>query len=1029
MKGKVLFTVLFAVLCCLSMPVKASAMTGSDIRIRIQSLVNSLDTESGVVAVEQFPAEIAISMAAETGTLTTVRMEHNGQMKEISAEYLLRIEGREGCGAYTITACTDQGAVLTVTVNIIFQVKATYEIRYRTVAMNLSGIYSGGELVKEFPSGQYIRLKDANTIAEGEKERIAGLIGKKDGRTYLLKGSLVVEVYDHASGKRIGTYDTGKDFEQLTAGFNWTPNCYSAFDSMRDTALSYQAPVKISVEAVWCDEKKQEIYGTITAQEKGIPEYLYPYQTASVTFAKDDILLSRNFIYTGLEWEYIPETEEYQNGESKDRTEITQPINTRIPATEFFFKFKKTEGSDLSVNIQAPKAVGRGEDYSFTVTYNNGSQQVYDAVLEGKVDKEGIREIPERQDFNPGESRAYKISRTADTSADEIHLWAHIGIPDGVIDDNPDNNTAEIVIRIIDPEPEAQPSPTPGSNPDDRGDSEHTGDPPDLPKACDLSVSISAPSAVYEQEDYSYTIYFVNLSGMALDKVPVHAKCNEAILGQLPEEISLLPQETKSYTYTSTAGKAGEEYQLWAEVGVPEGFEDENPVDNTATAKTTVLDQDNGNPDDPDNPEPSGTPDNPDTPETPNHPRQNECDLWVNLSYPPEVYEEEEYSVTVYFTNHTDRAVSNVKLASYIDGVGASTIPSHTDFKANETKSYLLKGSAGQKGSLIRLLAQVWVPDGYYDSNQGNNRAEAEITVKEHPFDLDVQRITPDTYKENQTVVSTIRISNTGSLDFAPGEKVTVLFEIPELSLKKTVDAIVMKKDTWNTVSVKWDTPNVQKDTAVMMKATVSSGRPLGNESSSENNTYTQCAVIKNVSYDTPDEATDIPVPPQRSAVSKVTWWEQRYENGKIVWKSFYAELKVSATLTYETMSKGYIKSGYGFGIQVNTTVDTNYDKPELITKAQTAEVYLPQYRYETAIPLLGEEGTFTFRENSASPFGYKKQYVPVWFPDNRDYIVQLYVTDVYTPAGILSKWITGGSLQMKVADSMYSDDATTGGK
>lgn len=72
-------------------------------------------------------------------------------------------------------------------------------------------------------------------------------------------------------------------------------------------------------------------------------------------------------------------------------------------------------------------------------------------------------------------------------------------------------------------------------------------------------------------------------------------------------------------------------------------------------------------------------------------------------------------------------------------------------------------------------------------------------------------------------------------------------------------------------------------------------------------------------------------------------------------------------------------------------------------------------------------DGQFVFRENPASPFLYRKQYVPIWFPDKKDYVMQLLVTDVHTPGGTLSKWITGGDLKIYVVDSMYDDDATTG--
>ena len=361
-----------------------------------------------------------------------------------------------------------------------------------------------------------------------------------------------------------------------------------------------------------------------------------------------------------------------------------------------------------------------------------------------------------------------------------------------------------------------------------------------------------------------------------------------------------------------------------------------------------------------------------------------------------------------------------------IDGAEVSAIPSAVDFKPHETKSFLIKGKAGEKEAVIPLFAQVLPPSDYTDLNMGNNQTSAEIMVTERSYDLDVQRITPSVYKENQTVISTIRVSNKGSLDFSPGEKVSVLFEVPELAIKKSITAVVMARDTWNTVSVKWDTPNVQADKSVTLIAAINS-QASGNETSAANNTFTQRAGIKNVTYETPLESVTVPVPPQRSAISRLTWWEQRYENGGFVWKSYYAELKVTASLGYDTKPQGYIKSGYGFAINVTTSVETNYDKPELITVPQTAEVYLPQHRYETAISLLREGSRFTFRENPDSPFGHKRQYVPIWFPDNKNYIIQLLVTDAYTPAGVLSKWLTGGDLQMKVVDSMYSDDATGG--
>lgn len=1066
MKQKVIFTLPFMFLCFLLLSVNACAMTHSDIKITVAAPVNSLNSESGVVAVEQFPAEIAVSATARSGALTDVQQEYDGQTREITADYKLVIENKEACGPYTITAKTDKGAVLTITANVVFQVKATYDIRYRTTVMNIKAIYEGDKLIKSFSAPQCIRLENANTIAKDEKDRIARLIGRNDGRTYTLKGSLAVEIHDFVTGKIYGTYDTDEDFDPLTISYCWTPKSLIVFETMRNTAISYQAPVKLNIEAAWCDEKKQEIYGKLSAQDKRVPEILYPYQTTAVTFSKDDFPMSRNFTYRGLEWDYTPESVAYVDGESKTQTSITLQINFRIPVTDFYFKFKKQDADDLSVVINAPATVYRGDDYSFTVTFTNrGTLPAYDVPLKAKVDSELMKEIPEMQDFLPNESKTYTVRRKADTDEDVIRLWANIGVPEGFIDSNLSNNTAMADIHVVvkpahkpTKAPEPKDNPEPPDNPVPPKDN-----PPVSPELCDLSASILAPPTVYEHESYSFTVSFTNQSDSALKKVGLQGTGNGEVLTQIPETSDFKPLETKSFTIKGTAGSKGEVHSLWANIGAPDSFRDVNPVNNTAVSKITVVEKSPGKPtdphktpDDPDNPpdkpdnppnkpdtppdkpdnppskpdNPPDKPDNPDKPTNPEVPVKMPCDVWTNLSSPPIVYEQEEYSLTVYYANSTDKELSGVRLNVSINGTTVSAVPSQADFKAFEKKSFIVKATAGGKGSNIHLSANITPPAEYMDINPGNNLVTAEVMVVQRPYDLDVQRITPDQYKEHQTVITTIKVSNKGSEDFTPGKQVIVLLQIPELAISERVDAVVMEQDTWNVVSVKWDTPSVQADKNITLIAIINPDRTLSNESSTENNTYTQRAVIKNVNNDVPEESRSITVPPQRTDQPKATWWEQRYENGQFVWRQFYVELKVTATLDYETKAKGYLKSGYGFSIKVITTVDTNYDKPELITKPQTAEVYLPEYQYRTAIPLeMDGENRYTFRENPNSPYRYKKHYIPVWFPDNRDYIIQLLVTDVHTPGGTLSKWISRGDLKIRVVDSMYSDDITTGGR
>ena len=130
MKRMLILAIPLAIVCCLLLTGKAFAASNSDIEINVTTPIDSLQNESGVVAVEQFPAQIAVSVTAKTGLLTSVQLGYSGQSRKITPEYMLNIENMEVCGPYTITAETDQGAVLIITVNVVLQIKAAYATHY-----------------------------------------------------------------------------------------------------------------------------------------------------------------------------------------------------------------------------------------------------------------------------------------------------------------------------------------------------------------------------------------------------------------------------------------------------------------------------------------------------------------------------------------------------------------------------------------------------------------------------------------------------------------------------------------------------------------------------------------------------------------------------------------------------------------------------------------------------------------------------------------------------------------------------------
>ena len=180
MKIKLFYTVSLVFVCCLLLSSKAFASVNSDIEINITSPIDSLQSESGMVAIEHFPEEVSIQVTTKTGTITDIQLEYGGQSIKITPKYILTVENKESCGPYTITAKTDQGAVLTITANVIFQVKAVYDIRYRTIGMNVREISDGETLIKSFQSRSEL-IMNANTVADYEKKIAGGSVSVTGG--------------------------------------------------------------------------------------------------------------------------------------------------------------------------------------------------------------------------------------------------------------------------------------------------------------------------------------------------------------------------------------------------------------------------------------------------------------------------------------------------------------------------------------------------------------------------------------------------------------------------------------------------------------------------------------------------------------------------------------------------------------------------------------------------------------------------------------------------------------------------------
>lgn len=75
MKRKTLFTLPLMLLCFMLLSVNAYAKTDSSIEIMVTAPVNNLNSESGMVAVEQFPAQVKIDTTAKVGVVSNAFLQ------------------------------------------------------------------------------------------------------------------------------------------------------------------------------------------------------------------------------------------------------------------------------------------------------------------------------------------------------------------------------------------------------------------------------------------------------------------------------------------------------------------------------------------------------------------------------------------------------------------------------------------------------------------------------------------------------------------------------------------------------------------------------------------------------------------------------------------------------------------------------------------------------------------------------------------------------------------------------------------
>ena len=145
-------------------------------------------------------------------------------------------------------------------------------------------------------------------------------------------------------------------------------------------------------------------------------------------------------------------------------------------------------------------------------------------------------------------------------------------------------------------------------------------------------------------------------------------------------------------------------------------------------------------------------------------------------------------------------------------------------------------------------------------------------------------------------------------------------------------------------------------------------------------------------------------------------WWYFEYT-------SYYADLSVDYALlpddrcqTAYQVAGGETTMRSGYGIQVELTPSVTYGPGVSsydVTDMQNAVATFPEFGFETYNRLLEktEHNIWRFKKSVYSYYGSRIHYTPLWYPDDMQYTVPVYVLDAWTPGGELTATVSSSLL------------------
>jgi hypothetical protein len=330
-----------------------------------------------------------------------------------------------------------------------------------------------------------------------------------------------------------------------------------------------------------------------------------------------------------------------------------------------------------------------------------------------------------------------------------------------------------------------------------------------------------------------------------------------------------------------------------------------------------------------------------------------------------------------------------------------------------------------------------------WESNGNNNERTVTYQVVADDGSLEIKALIPNSlYRENTEVITSFRVINPTNTAFTTANPASVRFTALNGSTSlytTTRTGVVIPSGGDNLVYFKWLVPSGLNGATLTLRGEVMLGGAV-----LDTQTHTHGTERRPVSQ-TPDTKFEdtrpmgfsAGSPPERTGTHSAQWSVWVYEGEEFVRRTYGLNLAGTplAQIVPDTNSpsahnsSGWtMASGYGFtadwSVPLETISGTLAPPAAAYTNSQLAMMYFPEFMYRMNVNefrVLDRTAVNRFQlpANPNAKGNGRIHFTPLWYPDGT-YRAQTYVGDVWTPAGMLSRYYLSGPIQ--IAGNAYDD-------